>query len=194
MKADLHHYLRVARESVLWKLDGLSEYDIRRPMTPTGTNLLGLVKHLTGAEGAYFAYVFGQPFDGPMGPTGPDEDKWATAEESREHIVKRYQQACAHSDKTIEEVGLNAVSRVQWWPAEDNQATLHRILVHMIAETNRHAGHADVARELIDGAIGHHPDDHDMRPGDQDKAWWADHRAQVELAAREAGGLPLEAE
>ena len=54
-KADLRRYLRDARDALLWKLDGLSEYDVRRPLAPTGTNLLGLVKHVTGVEQGYLA-------------------------------------------------------------------------------------------------------------------------------------------
>jgi Protein of unknown function (DUF664) len=61
-KAQLHLYLRRGREALLWKLDGLSEYDIRRPFTPTGTNLLGLVKHVASGELGYFGDVFGRPF------------------------------------------------------------------------------------------------------------------------------------
>ena len=65
-KADLHRYLQRGREAVLWKLDGLSEYDIRRPMVPTGTNLLGLVKHLASVELGYFGEVFGRPSGEPL--------------------------------------------------------------------------------------------------------------------------------
>jgi hypothetical protein len=61
-KADLQTYLQDARDVLLWKLEGLSEYDIRRPLTPTGTNLLGLVRHLAGAEAWYFGATFGRPF------------------------------------------------------------------------------------------------------------------------------------
>lgn len=90
-KADLRLYLQDARDALLWKLDGLSEYDIRRPMTPTGTNLLGLVKHLTGAEAAYFGETFGRPVEGPplwiVGAAEPNTDLWATAAETREQIV-----------------------------------------------------------------------------------------------------------
>jgi hypothetical protein len=92
--ADLHLYLQDAREALLWKLEGLSEYDLRRPMTPTGTNLLGLVKHVAGAEAAYLGETFGRPFDGPLlwiaGEAEPNSDMWATADETREQIVELY--------------------------------------------------------------------------------------------------------
>ena len=58
-KADLHRYLQIGREALVWKLDGLSEYDIRRPMTPTGTNLLGIVKHVASVEAGYLGDVCG---------------------------------------------------------------------------------------------------------------------------------------
>jgi hypothetical protein len=71
-KADLHHYLQQARDALLWKLDGLSEYDIRRPLVPTATNLLGLVKHLTGVEFVYFGTTFGRPSADELPWSGDD--------------------------------------------------------------------------------------------------------------------------
>jgi hypothetical protein len=109
---------------------------------------------------------------------------WATAEQSREYIVDLYRRAWRHSDATIEALELHAVGRVPWWPAERSQVTLHRILVHVIAETHRHAGHAEIVRELIDGAVGRQPGNANMAPGDE--SWWANHRSQVERAARDA--------
>ncbi|MED7929596.1 DinB family protein [Nonomuraea sp. LP-02] len=111
-KADLHHYLKSARDALLWKLDGLSEYDVRRPLTPTGTNLLGLVKHLAGIEYGYFGDTFGRPpAEQPPGfeeDAEPNADLWATPEESREEIVALYRRAWAHADATIEELPLDA--------------------------------------------------------------------------------------
>ena len=71
-----------------------------------------------------------------------------------------------------------------WWPRERREVTLHRILAHMIAETHRHAGHADIVRERIDGAVGLWEDNDNMAPGDQ--AWWERYRGRLERAAREA--------
>lgn len=186
-KADLHSYLRVAREALLWKLDGLSEYDIRRPMTPTGTNLLGLVKHVAGVEIGYFGDTFGRPFDEPLpwSEDEPNSDMWAAAGESREQITGLYRRAHAHADATINELALDAIGHVPWWPGERSEVTLHQILVHVIAETDRHAGHADIVRELIDGAAGLRDGNDNMAPGDQ--AWWANYRSQLERVAREAG-------
>lgn len=187
-KAELHHYLQVGRDALLWKLDGLSEYQIRRPMVPTGTNLLGLIKHVASVEAGYLGATFGRPFGEPLPwldeDAEPNADLWATAEESREQIVGLYRRVWAHSDATIEALPLDAVGQVPWWPPERREVTLHRILVHMIAETDRHAGHADIVRELVDGAVGLRPDNDNMPPGDQ--AWWEDYRSRLERAAQEA--------
>jgi uncharacterized damage-inducible protein DinB len=183
-KADLHRYLRSVREAVLWKIDGLSEYDARRPMTPTATNLLGLVKHLAAIEAGYFCLTFDRPFpDAPewmRREPRPNEDMWATAEESRADVVGLYRSACAHADRTIEALALTDTGRVPWW--SDDPVTLHRILVHVLAETNRHAGQMDVVRELLDGAVGLQQGNDNMAEGDA--AWWAAHRDEVEQAAR----------
>jgi len=194
-KADLQRYLQVAREALLWKLDGLSDYDVRRPMTATGTNLLGLVKHVASMELGYFGDVFGRPSPVPLPWLGPDaepnDDMWATAEESRADIVALYHRAWAHTDETIAALDLDATGEVPWWPDDRKIVTLHRILVHMLAETNRHGGHADIVRELIDGAAGLRADNDNLAPGDE--AWWAGYRARLErVAARatEPGGEP----
>jgi uncharacterized damage-inducible protein DinB len=190
MKADLHGYLRMAREALLWKLDGLSEYDVRRPLVPTGTNLLGLVKHLATVEAGHFGATFGRPFPEPMpwldDGAEPNADMWATAEESREQIIALYRRACAHADATIEALALDTVGHVPWWPPEHSRVTLHRLLVHTIAEAHRHAGHADILRELIDGSAGLLNGNDNLPPGDQ--GWWESHRDRLETIAREAGG------
>jgi uncharacterized damage-inducible protein DinB len=188
-KGDLRRYLQVAREAMLWKLDGLSEYDVRRPMVPTGTNLLGLVKHLASVELGYFGETFGRPFSEPLPwleeGAEPNADMWATPDESRAEIIGLYHRAWAHSDATIGALALDAIGQVPWWPPERREVTLHRILVHMIAETDRHAGQADIVRELIDGATGLRQDNGNLAPGDW--TWWAEYRNRLEVAAREAG-------
>jgi hypothetical protein len=190
-KDHLHHYLRVAREAVVWKLDGLSEYDVRRPLVPTGTNLLGLIKHLACCDAAYFGQTFGRPFPEPITWWDDDAednaDLWATADESREDVLGFYRRVWAHSDATIEALDLEDTGRVAWWSPERNTVTLHQILIHMIAETHRHAGHADIIRELIDGGTGLRQDVSNM-PG-HDAQWWADYRDRVEQAARQAAGM-----
>ncbi len=184
-KADLHRYLQVGREAVMWKLDGLSEYDVRRPLVPTGTNLLGLVKHLASVELGYFGDCFGRPH-GEALPWFEDDaeanaDMWATPDESRDDIVGLYHRAWAHSDATIEALPLDAVGRVPWWPPDKAEATLHLLLIHTATETHRHAGHADIVRELIDGSVGFLPANDNLPDGDE--AWWAQHRQRLEDAA-----------
>jgi hypothetical protein len=190
-KADLVRYLQSARDAVLWKLDGVSEFDARRPLTPTGTNLLGLVKHLANVELGYFGATFGRPYEGPVpaafapdaDPTG---DLWVTADESREDVVDLYRRAWEHAGATIGALGLEDTGRVPWWPEERATVTLHRVLVHMIAETHRHAGHADILREGLDGVAGMSAARSNLPEGDA--AWWADYRGRIERAAREAAG------
>jgi hypothetical protein len=188
-KADLQRYLQSGREALLWKLDGLSEYDVRRPLTPTGTNLLGVVKHVASVEFGYFGETFGRPSDEPLPwfdeDAEPNAEMWATLDESREQIVALYHRAWAHSDATIDALPIDAIGHVPWWPDDRGEVTLHRVLVHMIAETHRHAGHADIVRELIDGAAGLRDGGDNMAPGDQ--AWWADYRSRLEQVASAAG-------
>jgi hypothetical protein len=188
-KGDLLGYLQAGREAVLWKLEGLSEYDVRRPLTPTGTNLLGLVKHLAGVELGYFGETFGQPSGEPMPwlakDAEPNDDMWATAGESRDQIIALYHRAWLHADTTIDLLPLDAIGHVPWWPADRSEVTLHRIMAHVIAETHRHAGHADIVRELIDGTVGRRPGNPNMAPGDP--SWWEGYRSQLEQAARDAG-------
>ncbi|MQA02195.1 MAG: DUF664 domain-containing protein [Streptosporangiales bacterium] len=186
-KAHLKRYLQIARDVLLWKLDGLSEYDIRRPLTPTATNLLGLVKHLTGVEAGYFGEPFGRPFAEPLPwleDPEPNVDMWAKPDESRAQLVELYRRACRHADSTIDELDLDAPGHIPHWPAERGDVTLHQILVHVIAETHRHAGHADIVRELIDGSAGLRADVDNLAPGDQ--SWWDDYRNRVADAARQA--------
>jgi hypothetical protein len=191
-KAELRFYLTRARDALLWKMDGLSEYDIRRPLVPTGTNLLGLVKHVAVVTAGYFGECFGRPFPEPLPGLDDDAeanaDMWATADESREQIVGLYRRAWAHADATIDALALDATGEVPWWPPERREPTLHRVLIHMIAEMERHAGHADIVRELIDGSAGIRAETSSLP--DRDAAWWTAYRERVEQAAKEASASP----
>ncbi|MEO9329562.1 DinB family protein [Gordonia aurantiaca] len=181
-KQTLHRYLSEAREALRWKLDGLSEYDVRRPLTPHGTNLLGLVKHLSGCEIGYFGAVFGRPFPDPpawLSSDVPDVDMWARPEETREEILGLYRRACDHADETICALDLGTVGQVAPWPPDRRRVTLHQILVHMVAETSRHAGHADIVRELIDGTVGRLPGE----ARSDDPGYWIGLRRRIETAA-----------
>ena len=185
-KNDMHSYLHDARETLAWKLGGLDEYDARRPMTPTGTNLLGLLKHSAGTHVRYFGDVFARS-GAPMLPWGrtvsePNIEFWATAEESRDDIMSVCREAWVFADATIDELPLDHVGHVPWWGG--SAVTLHHVLVHVTADTQRHAGHADILRELLDGSAGL-LDGHDNLPS-HDPDWWSEHRGRVERAASEA--------
>ena len=185
-KQTLHSYLRKVRDALLAKLDGLDERSVRWPMTPTGTNLLGLVKHTASMELGYFGEVFGRPADVDLPwlaeDAGMNADMWATADESREQIVELFRTAAAHADSTIEALDLDSPGYVPWWRPDDRDVTLHRILVHMCVEMARHAGHADIIRELIDGAAG----DNDGNLAALSAVEWRSHRLRLEQAAVEA--------
>jgi hypothetical protein len=181
LTSDLTRYLQQSRDSVLAGLDGASDYDVRRPMTPSATNLLGLVKHLAGIELGYLGACVGRPSPVPL-PWDDESiwdsaDMWATAEETRDYIVGLYRTAWRHSDESIDQLGLDAPAVVDWWPEERRTTTLGSLLVRVIAETAQHAGHADIVREMIDGRAGRNHDD----VGDSD--WWTRYRTKVQQAA-----------
>lgn len=186
VKEHLHRYLKVGHDALLWKLEGVSEYDARRPLTATGTNLLGLVKHVGIIELGYFTEVFGRSHDIPQpwyGPGAqPNADMWATAEESRAQVVELYDRAWQHVDATVAELDGDAPGTVPWW-GERGSVTLLQILVHVATEVHRHAGHADILREQIDGAAGMRPEALNLPDTDQD--WWAGYRENLEQVARQ---------
>jgi len=187
-KADLHEYLQSARDVMLWKVDGLSEYDSRRPLVPTGTNLLGLVRHVASIETGYFGSVFGRPFPEPLPwwrDGEPNGDMWVRSDETKAGVVECCRRIWAHSDATIDALPLDAVGEVPWWPEGERELTLHRALVHVLVDLSRHAGHADILRELIDGAVGADLRWSNLPPVDE--AWWTTHRDKIEAAAARAG-------
>lgn len=178
----LLRYLQRARENLLGALDGLSDYDVRRPMTPTGTSLLGLVKHVASVELGYLGDCVGRP-SGIELPWDDEEaysagaDMWAEADESREWLVDLYRRSWAHGDESVRTLGLDAPATVPWWREDRRHTTLGWLVVHMLEETAQHAGHADILRETIDGRAGRDHDD----VGDQQ--WWADLVGRVQAAA-----------
>jgi len=171
-KAVLRHYLQASREGLLWKVEGLSERDLRMPRTPTGTNLIGLVKHAANSEIWYFGDAFGRHWPTPderitdEDATDPQADFYATEHETCDGIVNFYRKVWAFSDAIIEELPLDAPGRVPWW-SDPHPVTLERVMVHVLVGLARHAGHADILRESIDGAIGLNPRISNL-PRDQD--------------------------
>jgi uncharacterized damage-inducible protein DinB len=192
-KQTLRRYLQEARDALLWKLEGLSDYDIRRPMTPTGTNLLGLVKHCAASEFVYFGRLPGRRFADEADLDWHEGDEtelsghmYATESESREQVTDFYRRACAHSDATIEELPPDARVTVPWWPEGLREPTMSTLLVHMIQETARHTGHADIIRESIDGAAGEREGVGDPAAEHAATAW-KQHYAKLEDIARRSG-------
>jgi hypothetical protein len=185
-KSDLHRYLKVGRDALLWKLDGLTDYDVRRPLVPSGTNLLGLLKHVGSVAAGYFGECFDRPFPEPLpwfaDDAEPNADMWATAEESRDYVVGLYERCWAHADATIDALPLDATAFVPWWGEGRQNPTLHLLMAHMATETFRHAGHADIVRELIDGSTGWRKDNSNLP--DEDAAWWASQHERLENVAR----------
>ncbi|WP_105036626.1 DinB family protein [Cryobacterium aureum] len=187
-KETLLRYLGTGREALIWKLDGLSDYDVRRPLVPTGTNLLGLIKHVASVEAGYLGETFGRPFGEALPwldeAAEANADMWATPEQSRDWVLDLYRRVGEHSVATVEALPLNAAGHIPWWSPERSNVTLHQILVHIIAETSRHAGHADIVRELIDGSVGMRSGNSNLPPSDA--AWWQTYRDRLEAVAREA--------
>jgi hypothetical protein len=180
VKEELHAKLKASRAVLLSKLDDLSEYDRRRPMTSSGTNLLGLVKHLAGVE-----YSLGASFGHPASETmswvedksiWEGADMWAKPDESSDYIIGLYRRACAHADSVITELDLEAPGSVPYWPPDRRDTTLGFMLIRIVSETAQHAGHADIVRELIDGKGG---PDHDS----VDEATWREFVARIQTAA-----------
>ena len=178
--ADLLHYLQRSREAVLRGLDGMSEYDARRPVVPSGNNVLGLVKHLATMEFEYLGSCVGRPVDPPVqwvadGSIDRSADTWAAPEETREEIVALYRRAWAHSAASLAALPYDAPAHVHWWPQGRQTTTLGHLLARMVDETARHAGHVDLMRELVDGRT-----DYGAFEGDELSAYVAEVTAAAE--------------
>lgn len=183
-KAVFLQYLDAARDGLLWKLEGLSDYDVRRPLTPTGTNLLGIVKHVAMVEWNYLGACFDRGVTEGVPQFDPPEfsDMWARAEETRDFILDFYRRVAVNTKGVVEELALETHGYVGHWPPERRRPTLHELLVRMVGETNRHAGHADILRESIDGRAGAHPGKTNLP--DESDTWWAEYRQRLEDVAR----------
>jgi Protein of unknown function (DUF664) len=181
LAVELQKYLQATRALMLAKLDGLSEYDRRRPLVPSGTNLLGLVKHLVGVEYVYLGTSVGRPPEKPLpweedGSVWEGADMWALPSESTEYITDLYRNACAHGDRSIAELPLDTPAEVPHWGEDNRRTTFGELLVRVVDETAHHAGHADIVRELIDGQGGA---DADM----MDEAGWTEVYTKIQKAA-----------
>ena len=146
-KTTLLAFLDYLRDSVLRKAEGLDDEQARRPGVPSGTSLLWLVKHLTLVEWGWFQNDFaGRALEWPSSWYVEPEDTLA-------QWVQAYRDAIAESNGIVaacEDLEQRAVQA----GTGPERMSLRWILVHMIEETGRHAGHADILREQLDGAVG----------------------------------------
>ena len=152
--------LRVAldrhRDAILWKVEDLDDEQLRRVMTPSGTTLLGLVKHVAAVEYSWFCDTFGRATEPlPFDDDDPEADLRVEPGETTADILAFYGRARAAADRVIDEVGLEETGTA-WF---GDPVTMRWVLIHMVEETARHAGHIDILRELIDGRAGDHRPD-----------------------------------
>ncbi len=182
LKDTLQRYLRKERNALLATLDGLEERQIRWPLTPTGTNLLGIVKHTASVSLGYFGETFGRDHGQALPWLDDDaetnDDMWATADQTLEQIVELYQASAREADATIAALDLESPGRVPWWSDERADVSLGQILVHVIAETAHHAGHADIVREMLIGTATTDPN-----LPDWSSQRWSSYRSTLEEIA-----------
>ena len=142
----LLYYLNKMRDALVRTSVGLTDEQLRTPGVPSGTNITGLVRHLTAVERHWFRCVFlGEDLD-------RDDSMEVPAGVTHDEIVAAYREACAHSDEIVRACADLSTLAAIVNPGEDEIDSLRRIVAHMIEETARHAGHADILREQIDGA------------------------------------------
>ncbi len=184
-KEEILLYLRSDREALLWKLEGVTEREARMPRTPTGTSLVGIVKHMANVEVGYFGEVFGRPW--PNGSEivspealeqDPQEDWHLTEGESVAGIIDLYRRVGDFADSVILELPLDTIGTVPWWPEERSQLTLHRAAVHVLNDLSRHVGHADILREQLDGSTGLNPNNSNLPDLD-----WSDYASRLRTDA-----------
>ncbi|RAG83935.1 hypothetical protein DN069_19435 [Streptacidiphilus pinicola] len=152
-KEILLHSMERHRAAIRWKLEGLDDEQLRTSPVSSGTTLLGLVKHLGACEYGWFCQTFGVATE-PLPFDEEDEDADLRVEpgEKTADLLAFYERACAAANAVIEASDLDATG-TSWAGA---QVSMRWVLVHMIEETARHAGHVDILRELLDGTTGDH--------------------------------------
>ncbi len=152
-KESLFASLERHRAAVLWKIENLDDASLRRGMTPSGTNLLGLVKHLAAVEYAWFCETFGVPTEPlPFDQDDENADLRVRPDETTQDVLAFYARARAAADQVIAAYDLDDLGSA--WFGES--VSMRWVLIHMVEETARHAGHMDIVRELIDGMTGDH--------------------------------------
>ncbi|QIB47891.1 DUF664 domain-containing protein [Streptomyces aureoverticillatus] len=143
-------------------------------------------------EARYFGEVFDRPFPEPL-PRWDDAgehgaDTWATEHETRGEIVDLYRRVWEHSDATITALAIDSPGHVPWWPRP--HVKLFNILVRMLTETSRHAGHADILREQLDESTGTTAQ---YATSQRDATFWEAQCAKIERAATATVAKPDDA-
>ena len=156
-KESLHASLDRHRDAVLWELEGLDDEQLRRGLVPSGTNLLGLVKHLASIEFGWFCETFGRPSEWiPWDPEDGDADARIRPDETTDDILAFYARARSAADRVIKELTLEDQHPTVPGLGSGEAVSLRWILIHVLEDTVRHLGHMDILRELIDGRTGSH--------------------------------------
>ena len=147
-------FLDFHRATLLWKLEGLDDQQLRRAMVASGTSLLGLVKHLAYVERSWFQGVWaGEEVTFPWTSEDPDADWRIEPDETTGQVLALYDGECDRSRAIV--AAASSLDELAQHPRQKDWKMSRRwILIHMIEETARHVGHADILREQLDGATG----------------------------------------
>ena len=157
----LQHFLDQQRNALLAIIEGLGEAQLHTPVLPSGWTPIGLIRHLAGAEAMWFQWVVlgTQPqvtWDDGIDDPPYDPDAPFTTEHSSAAVIEQYRRQCVMSNEILQSRDLHSALLGEHgldWPDEPI-TDLRWVVLHMIEETARHAGHLDAARELLDGATG----------------------------------------
>ncbi|PQZ86802.1 DinB family protein [Arthrobacter sp. MYb222] len=186
--AHLREYLNDAREAILWKCEGLSDTQARTPLAPTGTHVMGLLLHLAVTESEYFVGCLGQKIENPIiRDISEDEDAQADFRPppnmTLADAMNIYREATTAADVVLDYLDLDSPAVVPWWGTH-RHTTVERLLIHMIAESHRHAGHMDIVREQLDGFVGLRPSATNIP--DLTPAQWEEQRLRIKEIADNA--------
>lgn len=156
----LQRHLDRAHDAVLAAVEGVGEFDQRRPLTPTGTSMLGLIRHLVIVEHGYLVRLPG---------------RHCPAMETVEEPLELYARVAEASAATLRELPLDTPVAVPWW-SEAAATTVGVLALHVIAETSEQAGHLEILRELLDGANAVRPEE----LGEEQRGYIAKIQAEAE--------------
>lgn len=151
-KESLHAALERHRDAIMWKIDGLDDEQLRRRVLPSGLSPIGLLKHLGAVEYGWFCATFGRPHEPLPFDDDPDADLTVADDESCADIVAFYERARTAANDAVDDIDLDATGTA-WF---GDEVSMRWVMIHMLEELARHAGHMDVMRELIDGRTGDH--------------------------------------